>query len=100
MRLTDIYAELVRSAQRSGQDRGHTFSGGARIAVRVAGKITTLTISRSGKLVGDTELITFKRDCGVPPHARRIPDVGQARRLDDAGQAWHYVAYCWQEDAQ
>ena len=101
MSLASLYLELHRHAERTGEDRALDLRGGARIADRVTQGITTLTISRSKKRVGDTELQTFRRDCGVPPEATRYPTEGQASRKDDAGVTWWYVAYRWRvESAQ
>jgi hypothetical protein len=97
MSLTAIYFELHRRAQETGESRGHTFTGGARLAVAVSGNQTTLTIMRKGKKVGDTELTTFKRDCNVPTDAIRYPIEGQGQRVGDAGVTWHFVAYRWLE---
>jgi hypothetical protein len=92
MSLSSIYTELHRHAARTGTDRAQTLTGGARIAVRVQAGIVTLTISRQKKKVGDTELITFRRDCGVPPDAARYPAEGQGQK----GDFW-YIAYRWAE---
>jgi len=97
MTLTGIYTELHRQAARTGQDRRQELRNGARIAVRVRDGVVTLTISRKGKPVGDTELITFRRDCGVPATAARYPLDEQATRKDEAGLIWWYVTYRWGE---
>ena len=97
MSISAIYQELHRNAQRTGEDRSHTFSGGARIAVRVQGGVVTLTIARKTKRVGSVELETFKRDCGVPAGAVRWPaDGGQATR-EAAGVTWWCIAFQWEE---
>ena len=93
MSLSSIYTELHRRAALTGEDRAIDLKGGARLAVRVQGDVTTLTISRQKKRVGDTELITFKRDCNVPETAARIPAEGQGQH----GDAW-YIAFRWRED--
>lgn len=98
MSLSAIYFELHRQAARSGEDRSHTFTGGARIAVRVKDNVTTLTIMRKGKRVGSTELVTFKRDCNVPPDAARYPADEQGQHTDEGGVVWWYVAYRWAEE--
>jgi hypothetical protein len=97
MTLTSMYTELHRHAARTGQDRRQELRGGARIAVRVRDGIVTLTISRKGKPVGDTELIVFRRDCGVPATATRYPLDEQATRTDAAGAQWWCVTYRWSE---
>jgi hypothetical protein len=101
MSLSAIYTELHRQAARTGDDRSQTLTGGARIAVRVRGGVTVLTIARRKTRVGAAELETFKRDCNVPSDARRIPVEGQGQRVDAAGVGWWYVAFVWrsEEDA-
>lgn len=98
MSLSSIYTELHRHAARTGTDRHQELGRGARIAVRVKAGVVTLTISRKGKKVGDTELITFRRECGVPATATRYPIDEQATRKDDAGLLWWYVTYRWGEE--
>lgn len=96
MSLASIYTELHRQAARTGTDRAQTLTGGARIAVRVADGIVTLTISRKGKQLGATELEVFKRDCNVPSTAVCFPLEGQGTKEHD-GAMWHYIAYRWRE---
>jgi hypothetical protein len=99
MSLANIYLELHRQAQRTGQDRAIVLKGGAKLAVRVQDGVTTLTIARKGKKVGSTELETFKRECGVPAYASRWPADDQATRSDAEGFLWFFVAYRWAEGA-
>ena len=99
MSLANLYTELHRRAAASGEDRALDLKGGARLAVRVQAGIVTLTISRKAKRIGDTELITFKRDCGVPDSAIRFPLDSQGTKEHD-GATWHYIAYRWREDGQ
>jgi hypothetical protein len=96
MSLADMVFQAKIQAERTGTDRPLNLSGGARIVIRVQGDITTLTISRQKKRVGDRELITFKRDCGVPDDAIRFPLEGQNSR-EVEGVTWWYVAYRWAE---
>ena len=96
MSLSSVYQELHRRARETGQDRSFDLKGGARIAVRVSGDVTTLTISRKGKKVGATEIEVFKRDCGVPATAIRFPLDEQGQRTVD-GVVWHYLAFRWRE---
>lgn len=96
MSLSNLYTELHRRASESGQDRALDLKGGARLAVRVQGGVTTLTISRSKKALGSVEIETFKRDCGVPASAIRFPMEGQGVKEHD-GMPWHYIAYRWRE---
>jgi len=93
MSLANLYTELHRRARESGEDRALDLKGGARLAVRVLDGVTTLTISRKGKRLGDTELVTFKRDCGVPTDAIRFPPDGQGLKGDA-----YYVAYRWRDE--
>lgn len=97
MSLASMYTELHRQAARTGQDRRLELKGGAALAVRVRAGEITLTISRKGKRLGDVELVTFRRDCGVPADAIRYPVDEQATRKDSAGLLWFYVAYRWSE---
>jgi hypothetical protein len=96
MSLSGIYLDLWRTAQESGQDAFRELHGGARLAVRVTGDVTTLTISRHTKRVGDVELRTFLRDCGVPERAVRFPQEGQTPRERD-GETWWCITYRWRE---
>lgn len=96
MSLSHIYEALHHQAARSGEPRGQTLTGGARITVRVLGGVTTLTISRRGKHVGDTELMVFRRDCGVPETAERRPSEGQSHMTHE-GSVWFYLSFRWTE---
>lgn len=98
MNLTGIYTDLHRQAARTGQDRRQELKGGARIAVRVRDGVVTLTISRKGKKLGDVEITTFRRDCGVPATATRYPLDEQGTRKDEAGAQWWCVTYRWGEE--
>jgi len=97
MSLSNLYSELHRRAEQSGQDRALDLKGGARLAVRVKDGIVTLTISRSKKPLGATELETFRRDCGIPASAIRFPLDEQGTRYQE-GIRWWYIAYRWRED--
>lgn len=92
MSLNNIYLELHRRAGETGEDRAIDLKGGARLAVRVQAGVVTLTISRSKKPLGATEIETFKRDCGVPAMAIRFPLEGQGTKEHD-GMPWHYIAF-------
>jgi hypothetical protein len=97
MSLSSVYQELHRRARETGLDRAFDLSGGARIAVRSIGGVTTLTISRGkGKKLSSTEIEVFKRDCGVPASAVRFPPEGQNTRTVD-GVVHFYIAYRWRE---
>ena len=97
MSLSSIFTELHRNAARTGLDRATDLRGGARLAVRCREGVVTLTISRKGKRVGDVELVTFRRDCGVPESAVRFPLDEQGQRVVD-GAVHFYIAYRWRED--
>lgn len=90
MKLELLYDQLLTRAASSGRDQAANLPGGARLAVRCRDRVTTVTISRDGKNVGDVELITFRRICKVPETAERIPKEGQGLH---AGR--HYVAFRW-----
>jgi hypothetical protein len=99
MSLAALYVDLWRTAQETGADARRDLHGGARLAVRVSDGVTTLTIARKLKRVGDTELKTFVRDCGVPSDAARYPaGAEQATRTDADGARWYTVTYRWQEE--
>jgi hypothetical protein len=93
MSLANLFMELKIQAARNQTDRALDLKGGARLAVRVVDGVTTLTISRKGKRLGDTELVTFKRDCAIPPDAARYPAEGQGLK----GDSW-YVAFRWSDE--
>lgn len=97
MSLSGVYIDLWRSAQETGADQARELRGGARLGVRVLGDITTLTISRKSKRIGDVELRTFVRDCGVPATAIRFPLDGQTVRERDGAQ-WHSVTFRWRDE--
>jgi hypothetical protein len=94
--LRDLYRHLAQRAAATGTDRAQTLRSGARIAVRVRGGATTLTLARRDKPVGDVEITTFRQHCDVPPHATRVPAEGQRTRVAD-GTTWHYLAFWWEE---
>lgn len=96
MSLANIYLELLRRARETGDDRATDLKGGARLAVRVRSDVITLTISRKEKALGASEVETFKRDCGVPAAAERLPDAGQRQRMRD-GATWHTITWRWRE---
>lgn len=96
MSLANIYTELHRRARETATDRAFDLKGGARLAVRSIEGVTTLTISRANKKVGDVELATFRRDCSVPESAVRYPAESQGTKTRD-GAIWYFVAYRWSE---
>lgn len=100
MSLAGIYLDLWRTAQETGRDARRDLHNGARLTVRVQGDVTTLTISRRGKKIGEVELKTFKRDCGVPDGAARYPLDAQATRTDDDGVVWYCMTFRWAEETE
>jgi hypothetical protein len=94
--LSNMFIEMKRRAGETGDDRATDLKGGARMAVRVRSDVITPTISRKEKALGATEVETFKRDCGVPATAERLPDAGQRQRTRD-GATWHTITYRWRE---
>jgi hypothetical protein len=94
MSLANMFVEMKRRARETGDDRATDLKGGARLAVRVRSDV--ITISRKEKALGATEVETFKRDCGVPATAERLPDAGQRTRERD-GATWHTITYRWRE---
>jgi hypothetical protein len=99
MSLSGIFIDLWRTAQETGQDAARELNGGARLAVRVLGDVTTLTISRKQKPVGAVELRTFLHDCGVPESAVRFPQEGQNVR-EREGSQWHSISYRWRNESE
>jgi hypothetical protein len=91
-KLELIYDQLLTRATQSGTDQAANLAHGARLAVRYRASITTVTISRDQKRVGDTEIVTFRRVCRVPADAERIPSEGQGKK-----GGWHYVAFRWRD---
>lgn len=99
MNLEALYDHLLSRAQRTHQDVRADLPGGARLAVRAAAGVITLTVARTPQRVGDVEALTFYRICRVPPFARRIPETGQATRAAD-GKTWHLVGWTWREEGE
>lgn len=93
-RLPQLFAALLARAQVTRTDRSTDLPGGARLAVRCRNNEVTLTISRRGKDVGATELVTFQRDL-VPPHALRWPESGAQHIAERYDGSWHCVAFRW-----
>ena len=93
-RLPQLFQAMLARAQTSGTDRSTDLFGGARLAVRCVDGVVTLTISRRGKDVGSTELVTFQRDL-VPEGALRWPQDGSQRVVERYDGEWHCVAFRW-----
>lgn len=97
--LAQLFQQLRHAAQASGEDRSIQLAKGARIAVRVRDGQITLSIARRGARLGDTEEITFKTNCGVPPGATRRPTEGQQQiQLGDA--VYWRIVYTWQDEVR
>jgi hypothetical protein len=96
MSISALFTSLQQSARRSANTpHSITLSGGTRMTVRVrADGKTTLTIARKKKHVSDTEIETFKRECGVPHDAQRKPEVGQNHMIH-LGETWWFVSFSW-----
>jgi len=97
MSLANLYTELHRRARDSGEDRSMELKGGARLAVRVLDGVTTLTISRKGKRLGDVEIVTFQHQCAIPSDAARYPPEGLQRTIERDGATWHAITYRWRD---
>jgi hypothetical protein len=95
-KIATIFAELVRNARRTGEDRRATLGRGARMAVRVKDGEITLTLARTPGRLGESELITFQRHCQIPGNALRWPATDQHQRQEDK-VTWWIVAYRWCE---
>lgn len=95
--LPALWRTLLHNARRTGQKRQMDLRGGARLGVRVRDGWIILTIARKDKPVGDTELGTFRRICGVPATADRRPPHSQAVLVDEAGTTWQYLIYVWED---
>lgn len=96
-KLEAIFDHLLTRASATGRDQHADLPGGARLAVRVAGGQTVVSVARSPQRVGDTEAVTFKRICRVPDGARRIPADGQAERVV-SGKMWNMIGWVWGEE--
>lgn len=92
--LRELLATLKAQAAQFGDDRALALSHGARVAWRVKDGRVTFAVSRKEKPVGDTEIITFKAQAGVPAEAVRIPSEGQ-QELELDGHTWHRVGWRW-----
>lgn len=97
--LATIFAELVRNARRSREDRHADLPKGARLAVRVEpldahSEQITLTIARRSARVGTVEEQTFRRACQVPADALRWPAEGQ-REIAREDARWWAIAFRW-----
>lgn len=96
--LHTLYQTLRTTALQSGIDQRRTLANGARLTVRVRDGVETVTFARRAAPLGQTEEKTFRRHCGVPRNATRIPSEGQHTRQDAQGAEWSLVSYRWQID--
>lgn len=92
--LRELLATLKQQAALFGDDRALALSHGARVAFRVKDGRVTFAVSRKEKMVGDTEIITFKAQAGVPVDAVRIPSEGQ-QELTVCDERWYTVGWRW-----
>ncbi len=84
-----LYAEaLARAADDRRGEASRRLGNGATVAVRAQGVRRQVLLGRQGAPVGEAEVVTFRRDGGVP---------GDAERRDYAAGRWHYVALTWEE---
>jgi hypothetical protein len=88
--LAPLFRDRLEVARRTGRDQRCPLRGGATFAVRVRNGIATITVYRTGKPLGDGELIVFHTQFAVPAAAQRIPAEGQGQR-----EGKHYVAWRW-----
>ena len=97
--ITRLFAELVRLSTQSGTVRRAQLKGGAELVVLVADGWVTLTIKRPEQPVGAAELVTFRRDCGVPDDAEMLTPIEQATRQvgSQLPLTWYYVTYRWKQ---
>lgn len=92
--LARRYQELQRAAESTGQTQAYELARGARIGVRVQAGQIEVCFSRRNAPVGDVELATFTRHCGVPVGASRVPVEGQLTHTE-RNSTRHYVIYRW-----
>lgn len=97
--ITRLFAEMVRLSTQTGTMRRAPLKGGAELVVLVADGWVTLTIKRPEKPVGAVELVTFRRDCGVPADAEVLTPPDQATRQvgSQIPMTWYYVTYRWKQ---
>lgn len=93
--VTRLFLHMAREARRTGKDHRITLQGGAEMVVRVREGLITLTIKRTGAVVGIPEEWTFRRDCRVPEGAERVPDKGLGER-----DGVYYVGFRWPDEVR
>jgi hypothetical protein len=88
-KLSRLYEQLYQQAlRRPGTQR-------APLAITITGCDVIVSFARHGKRLGDTEITTFRAHCGIPEHAQRVPETGQAIQ-----EGWHVMGYSWRIDRE
>jgi hypothetical protein len=94
-KLRSAYLQLVNQARRlHGQTRRRKLRNGAQISVTCRNGVQMVSFSRQEKLLGETELLTFKEHCEIPEYAQRLPIEGQSKQMRD-GLVWYVVSFHW-----
>ena len=109
--ITRLFDRLVNQSRADHLIHRAELSGGAHLAVLVDLGTITLTIKRQNQPLGERELKTFRRDCGVPDDAEVLTPPEQATRIvqvavesaDDGmtirQETWRYVTWKWKDQA-
>jgi|GraSoiStandDraft_59_1057299.scaffolds.fasta_scaffold259827_2 hypothetical protein len=109
--ITRIFERLVRESRRTRMITRASLTHGAQLAVLVDLGTITLTIKRQNQPLGERELVTFRRDCGVPEDAEVLTPEMQGTRFiavrveyEDGTTAieqetWRYVTWRWKDEA-
>ena len=107
--ITRLFDRLVNQSRADHLIHRAELSGGAHLAVLVDLGTITLTIKRQNQPLGERELKTFRRDCGVPDDAEVLTPEMQGTRfiavsvVGDDGTAtieqetWRYVTWKWKD---
>ena len=108
--ITRLFDRLVNQSRADHLIHRAELSGGAHLAVLVDLGTITLTIKRQNQPLGERELKTFRRDCGVPDDAYDLTPGVQATRFiavrvvgDDGAETmeqetWRYVTWRWPDE--
>jgi hypothetical protein len=91
-KLSRLYQQLYQQAERRQGTQRCPLPGGARLAITINGDKVVVSFARQGKRLSDREIETFKAHCCIPPHAKRVPEVGQTERHD----GWYVMGYTWE----
>jgi hypothetical protein len=92
--LDMIYSQMLHEARKYGRSTA-TLGGGVRLTLVMERGHMTLAIWRKHKKVGETGV--FRRYCGVPDGAERVPAEGQLERREENGVVWHGFAWRWSD---